>query len=226
MSALADSIRTSLRHASDPARAPAQQAYMKSAMPYLGVSVPLARRIARTAARSVPDADAILTAVRELWDVAAASEPHYREERYAAMALLAIPAMRDDPRMLATIEHMVRTGRWWDYTDELAHRVADELDERPEATAAIVRRWASDDDLWMRRIAIIAQLGRKDRVDRMLLADVLAPNLDDPEFFIRKAIGWALRDLARADPEWVRGYAQEHALSPLSRREALKHLGS
>ena len=68
------------------------------------------------------------------------------------------------------------------------------------------------------------QLGRRDRVDRELLADLIRPNLSDREFFIRKAIGWALREYARIDPEWVRTYAATHDLSPLSRREALKHL--
>jgi len=78
--------------------------------------------------------------------------------------------------------------------------------------------------MWIRRIAIISQMGRRDRVDRDLLAQVIAPNLGDSEFFIRKAIGWALREYARVEPDWVRQYADTHDLSPLSRREALKHL--
>ncbi len=92
--------------------------------------------------------------------------------------------------------------------------------------AELVRAWSVDDDLWMRRIAIISQLGRRDRVDATLLADVIAPNLGDPEFFIRKALGWALREYARVAPEWVRHYVTTHDLSPLSRREAMKHLHS
>ena len=79
-------------------------------------------------------------------------------------------------------------------------------------------------DLWLRRLAILSQLGRRDRVDLALLADVIEPNTADPEFFIRKAIGWALREVARVDPAWVRTFVEEHELSPLSRREALKHL--
>ena len=128
------------------------------------------------------------------------------------------------PHTVPLIEHMVRTGRWWDVTDELAHRVSDLLDADPVRTGALVRDWSTDDDLWLRRLAIIAQLGRRADLDRDLLADVIEQNADDREFFLRKAIGWALRDAARSDPEWVRAFVAAHELSPLSVREAAKHL--
>ena len=210
-----------MRGAADPARAPGQQAYMKSDMPFLGVAVPDARRIARAAARAshMTDAARLRDEAFALWD-----DAEYREERYAAMTLLGVSAASADLSVVPLIEHMVRTGRWWDYTDDLAHRMAELLDRSPDAAAAVVRRWSTDEDLWMRRISIISQLGRSDRVDRELLAAVIAPNIADREFFIRKAIGWALREVARVDPDWVRAYVAAHELSPLSRREALKHL--
>jgi 3-methyladenine DNA glycosylase AlkD len=91
----------------------------------------------------------------------------------------------------------------------------------------VVRSWSVDPDLWLRRASIICQLGFKDRTDPELLSEVIIPNLSDREFFIRKGIGWALREYARTDPDWVRAFVSEHdaAISPLSRREALKHLG-
>ncbi|MFT4230018.1 MAG: DNA alkylation repair protein [Microbacterium sp.] len=219
MRALVDEIRAGLRAAADPARAQGQQAYMKSEMPFLGVTVPDARRIARAAAKGVTDAGVLRAAARTLWD-----EASHREERYAAEALLATKPVDGHLAAVPLIEHMVRTGRWWDFTDELAHRVAALHDRHPTDTAALARGWSTDSDLWMRRLAILSQLGRGARLDRDLLADLLEPNLADAEFFIRKAIGWALRECARVDPEWVREYAASHALSPLSRREALKHL--
>lgn len=219
MTRLVDDIRANLRAHADPARAAGQQAYMKSTMAFLGVPVPQARRVARTAGRSVQDAAELRAAARTLWD-----DAEHREERYAAMALLALRHAEGDLASVPLIEHMVRTGQWWDITDELAHRVAVLLDRHPAETAALVRAWSTDDDFWMRRVAIISQLGRRDRVDRDLLADAIAPNLGDREFFIRKAIGWALREYARVAPDWVRAYAGSHPLSPLSRREALKHL--
>jgi 3-methyladenine DNA glycosylase AlkD len=218
---LVTTIRQALRDAAQPERAPAQQAYMKSAMPFLGVSVPVVRRIARSAAKAsdVRDGDDLRDAARMLWDDAA-----HREERYAAMALLAVGDASADHAVVPLVEHMVRTGRWWDYTDELAHRLASLHDSDPFPTAALAREWSVDEDRWIRRIAIISQLGRRDRLDPDLLAAVIEPNRGDGEFFIRKAIGWALREYARVDPEWVRDYVDHHPLSPLSRREALKRL--
>ncbi len=123
------------------------------------------------------------------------------------------------------IEHLATTGAWWDHVDDLAHRIAELHDAHPSETAVIVRRWSTDADLWLRRLAIISQLGRRDRVDPALLTRVIEPNIADREFFIRKAIGWALREYARIEPEWVRTFVAEHDdLSGLSKREALKHL--
>ena len=91
--------------------------------------------------------------------------------------------------------------------------------------ATVVRRWSVDDDMWLRRTAILSQLGSGLRTDRVLLTDVIEANAASTEFFHRKAIGWALRDLAWKDPEWVDAFVAAHpGLSGLSRREALKNL--
>jgi 3-methyladenine DNA glycosylase AlkD len=118
------------------------------------------------------------------------------------------------------------TGAWWDLVDELTRPVGAVLRAVGPPAASVVRAWSTDDDLWLRRAAILCQLGARAGTDRVLLADCIAPNLADREFFIRKAIGWALRDLARTDPVWVAAYvrAAGDRLSPLSRREATKHL--
>lgn len=195
---------------------------MRSAMPFLGVRVPQVRRLVRTLVRDlgIRDPAVLATAARELWDDAT-----HREERYAAAALLGLPPLEGDLGLVPFHEHVARTGAWWDHVDEAAHRIADLHDAHPEETATVVVRWSTDDrSLWVRRLAIISQLGRKDRVDLDLLATVLEPNLADREFFIRKAVGWSLREAAKVHPDWVRAYAAGHELSPLSRREALKHL--
>ncbi|MET0931517.1 MAG: DNA alkylation repair protein, partial [Aeromicrobium sp.] len=176
----------------------------------------------RSASRSHPPLtlDELQTAVRTLWD-----EAGFREERYAAAELLAGPLGAGRLELVPLYEHLATTGAWWDHVDDLAHRIADLHDAHPIETAVTVRDWSTADDLWLRRLAIISQLGRKDRLDADLLAEVIEPNLADREFFIRKAIGWALREHARADPDWVRAYVEDHPdLSNLSRREALKHL--
>jgi len=221
MDDLVTSIRRSLREHADPDVAPGQQAYMKSAMPFLGVRVPEVRRITKAAARSNPptDLDELERSARLLWD-----EATHREERYAATALTALRLAKGRLELLPLYEYIAVTGAWWDHVDDVAHRIADLHDAHPEPTAVEVRRWATSDDMWLRRLAILSQLGRRDRVDRDLLVEMIEPNVADPEFFIRKAIGWALREVARVDPGWVQAFADAHELSPLSRREALKHL--
>ncbi|OJU40446.1 MAG: DNA alkylation repair protein [Microbacterium sp. 69-10] len=217
---LVDGIRAELREIADPALAPGQQAYMKSTMPFLGVRVPAVRALVRRLAKGETDAALLKASALALW-----REAHAREERYAALALMALPALRGDAATLPVHEEMIRSGAWWDYVDEVAHRLRDLLDADPERFALEMRIWADDEDFWVRRAAIICQLGRKDATDRDLLEYAILTNIDDDEFFIRKAIGWALRDLGKSDPDWVRAFAEQHPLSPLSRREALKHLG-
>lgn len=218
---IANAIRLRLRESGDPERAAGQQAYMKSEMPFHGVGVPQVRQITLAAARRITEPDDIRAAALQLWDSAT-----HREERYAGIALVAVPQVRGQIANIALIEHMARTGQWWDFIDELAHRVTELLDAHPVEATALVRRWSTDDNFWMRRLAILSQLQRYARVDTDLLADVIEPNRTDKEFFIRKAIGWALRDYARAAPDWVRDYVETHELSPLSKREAMKRLRS
>lgn len=219
---LLTAIRDDLRDAADAERAPRMQAYMKSSMPCRGVPMQAVRSITKAAVRTHPllTLDALATAVRTLWDEAA-----FREERYAASALLATKIAIGRLELVPLYEHLATTGAWWDHVDDLAHRIAALHDAHPSETAAIVRRWSTGADMWLRRLAIISQLGRKDRVDPALLAEVIEPNIADREFFIRKAIGWALREYARVEPEWVRSFVADHDnLSGLSKREALKHL--
>lgn len=216
---LVTGIREALHDAAEPGIALGQQAYMKSVMPFEGVRVPTVRRLTRAQVRGEQDPAVLLETAKRLWD-----EAGFREERYAALAVLGVGLLRADRALLPMIEHVVRTGQWWDFTDEVVHRVADLLAAHTPEMSFVIRTWSADDDLWMRRLAIIAQLGRRDALDRVLLEDVIVPNLGDPEFFIRKAIGWALRDAARTDPDWVRTFVAAHPLSPLSAREALRRL--
>lgn len=197
---------------------------MKSAMPFLGVRVPDVRKITRALATSQPpaDLDDLEASVLELWDNAT-----HREERYAAAELTRLKMAKGRVSLMPLYEHMAVTGAWWDHVDEIAHRIADLHDAHPVHTAHDVRRWSTSDDMWLRRLSIISQLGRRDRVDTELLTEVIEPNMSDTEFFIRKAIGWALRDFAKVDPDWVRTFVaeREDQLSGLSKREALKHVG-
>ena len=220
-----DSVIAALRDAADPVRAPQQQAYMKSDMPYFGVSVPDCRRIAAAVFRAhpLPDAGAWEAAILDLWRRAGR-----REERYAAIGLLHFKRYAGwlEPARLPMVEEMVVTGAWWDYVDAIAGRgMGAMLAAHPRPVKAALREWAKDDDIWKRRTAILAQLKAKGETDTALLADAIRPSIGDPEFFLRKGIGWALREYSKTDPAWVSAFVEAHpGLSALSRREALKHL--
>jgi 3-methyladenine DNA glycosylase AlkD len=123
---------------------------------------------------------------------------------------------------------MVVTGAWWDVVDAVAaHLLGELLRKETRTMRREILAWARCGDLWKRRSAILCQLGSRERTDVALLHACIGPSLDSREFFLRKAIGWALRQHARTDPVGVRRYVAENAdrLSGLSRREATKHLG-
>ena len=127
---------------------------------------------------------------------------------------------------LPLYEEMVVSGAWWDLVDDVAtHKLRELVDDRPAEMAAHMRAWSRDPNLWKRRSSIICQIKRKEATDLALLRDCIEHNLGDPDFFIRKAIGWALRDLAWTDLDTVEEFVARRAgrLSPLSRREALKN---
>ncbi|HEY6740785.1 MAG TPA: DNA alkylation repair protein [Lapillicoccus sp.] len=225
---LVDTIRAELARHADPARAAGQQRYMKSTIPYRGLTSPqltaVLRPILADPGFRIVDRDGWEATIRTLWD-----EVAYREEWYAAIALARHRTYRPwvDSESMPLWRHLVVTGAWWDVVDEVAtHLVRDVLEDSPDVEGLRLRKWAVDDDPWLRRTAIICQVGRKDRLDEALLADAIEPNLADRDFFLRKAIGWALRDHARIAPDWVRAFVDAHAgeLSGLSRREATRHL--
>lgn len=218
------SVRDGLAPLADPDRAAGQAAYLKTDEPMLGVRVPDVRRVARAAAKTAgfTSTDEVIAATSTLWDGA-----RNREERRAAIGLLLAPVVKQfvTPAVMDSVHHMVVTGAWWDLVDELVRVQLIVRDHDRAGEDARMRRWARDADMWVRRYAILHQLQAKETTDAGLLADVIDPNLGDGEFFIRKSIGWALRDYARTAPDWVRAFVAERPeMSALSRREATKHL--
>jgi 3-methyladenine DNA glycosylase AlkD len=226
--ALVDAVRRELRAAADPAKAGGMQAYMKSELPFHGVQAPAQRRIFKAvfADHPVGSFDAWRATVLLLW-----REATHREERYAAIALASdrrYRAHRTSLDALPLYQELIVTGAWWDLVDPVAtHPVAELLAERGPPVSAALLGWSRAPDRWLRRAAIICQVNAKAGTDLELLYACIEPNLTDRDFFIRKAIGWALRAYAWTDPDEVARYVHATAarLSPLSRREALKHLG-
>ena len=217
-------VRRGLAALGDAKKAPQMQAYMKSAMPFRGVPTPARVKLMKglLATHAPRDRETWESTVRALWDGAS-----HREERYAAIDLCAHRSARSwqDPATVPLYEHLIVDGAWWDHVDAVAiHLVGPILRGHPAEVAPTIRRWATDEDRWRRRAAVIVQNGARAETDTGLLTFAIEANADDGDFFLRKGIGWALREYAKTDPQWVWAFVAEHDLAPLSRREATKHL--
>jgi 3-methyladenine DNA glycosylase AlkD len=222
---LLSKIRRAFAREGDPERAKGMQAYMKSAMPFHGVSAPRMRAICKQVftEHEIAEASAWRADVLSLWRGA-----RFREERYAAIELTSDRRARPFHTMAALpmFEEMIVDGAWWDLVDTIAtHHLSAILANEPKPMRRTMLRWRRDADMWKRRSAILCQLPFKAKTDLALLYACIEPSLASREFFLRKAIGWALRSYAWTDPaevaRWVE--ANRARLSPLSVREALKN---
>ncbi len=218
-------VRHALAESGNPDKAAGMRAYMKSEIPFRGVQKPIRVKLLGQIFKShtISEQSDWRETVLELW-----RDAEYREERYAALDLAGARQYVDFRTFdtLPMFEEMVVTGAWWDYVDAIAsHRLRELLERYPKGMSRRMRSWSRDPDMWKRRSSIICQLARKGETDLDLLFDCIEPNLSHGDFFVRKAIGWALRDLAWTDLDTVEAYVREHEdqLSPLSRREALKN---
>jgi 3-methyladenine DNA glycosylase AlkD len=222
---LLQGLRAALLRVADPAKAPVMQAYMKSTMPYHGVPVPLMRAVCKQQFAQLDFSSSRLWRgnVLELW-----RQAEFREERYCALNLAAHRRAQDlhTPGVLSMYQEIIVSGAWWDYVDDCARQVGAMLQRWPQQIRPKMLQWSRSADMWKRRTSIICQLHFKQHTDLKLLYACIEPSLDSKEFFLRKAIGWALRQYAWTDPKEVKRYVRrcQARLSPLSQREALKNI--
>ena len=223
--ALLSQIDAALRPLADLAQAVPMRAYMLDQFAFLGIRATPRRQALRGLPRlNTWTAVDLLSAAEALWEM-----PE-REFQYAAVDLLAKHHRKLELASLPSLLQLVQRHAWWDTVDGLAGVVGDILLRARTRQPEVQRQmddWLGHPSLWVRRVAMLHQLGWKAQTDQARLfryALALAP---ETEFFIRKAIGWALRDHARTQPEAVRTFLADHAhvLSGLTRREAGKHLG-
>ncbi len=218
-------LRAEMAAEADPTRAAAQQAYMKSTMPYHGLRLAQVRAISKRvfAEERFETCAAGREQVLARWRGA-----KFREERYAALEMASARRATGcrGPDALPMFEEMITTGAWWDHVDGVAHLVGDMLRAHPRQLRPRMRAWSRDENMWKRRVSIICQVSFKKETDLKLLYANIEPNVADRDFFIRKAIGWALRSYAWTGPAEIARYVREHeqVLSGLSRREALKNV--
>lgn len=215
-------LRNALEPLADEANATQMAAYMKDQFPFLGIKAQDRRQAQRPTINALKGAtgDELVGFATACW-----LEPE-REFQYAAA-----DALRKHARALASvhldeIKALISTKAWWDTVDALAVHVVGPMVAADHALDDVMDQWIENDDLWLARTAILHQLMYKDDTDADRLFAYADKRAEDTEFFIRKALGWAMRQYARTNPEAVRRYvaANDDRLSGLTKREALKHL--
>ncbi|MEU6210710.1 DNA alkylation repair protein [Streptomyces sp. NPDC047023] len=225
-SALADTLLERLTAAypaaADPARAADMAAYMKDVAPFLGIPAPLRRELSRTVTKNTPrpSEDDCAALALGCWRL-----PH-REYHYFAVDYLRRHVGRCSSGILPVVRHLITTVPWWDTVDLLAAHTVGPLVAADPGLVPVMDDWIDGEDLWPVRTALLHQLGSKGATDAERLFRHCRRQAGHPDFFVRKAIGWALREYAKTDPGAVRAFvaAERSALSPLSVREALRNL--
>ena len=219
---LLDRLVTVFEGHRDTPRATRMAAYMRNLFPFLGIPTPARRALDREVRRGLP-----APTEAELGEVALAcwALPE-REYQYFAVDLVCRHIRVCSPAFLGTLERLITTRSWWDTVDGLASHAAGGLVQAHPELREDMDRWSEAGDFWLARTAILYQLGYKQRTDEPRLFRYCTRNAGSGEVFLRKAIGWALREYSKTDPAAVREYVAAHAgtLSGLSRREALKWL--
>jgi len=198
-------------------------AYMRDQFPFLGIKSPERRQVLSAFLKEagMPDGEDMAGVARVLWDL-----PE-REYQYSAIDILRRGQKRLGPAFVYDLEWLITTKSWWDTVDGLAGWIAGAIfSAYPEVGAEAVGRWRSQENIWLRRTTLLYQLHYKERTDAPLLFSLIEQNLADSEFFIQKAIGWALRDYSKTDETVVRDFVARTQLSPLAAREALKWLNN
>jgi 3-methyladenine DNA glycosylase AlkD len=209
-----------LKHA-NPRQAGPMRAYMRGQFDYLGIKSPQFRELMRQhyAQHGLPPLADLERILLDLWALP------QREFQYVATSLLARFDAQLPAGFIRTLEHLIVTKSWWDTVDSISTGTLGVLFRRyPKVRLRYLTKWRKSRDFWLRRACILFQLNYKTETDFALLCDIIRDNLGSKEFFINKAIGWALRQYTRVDPQAVRKFVAETPLRPLSAREALKWL--
>ena len=214
-----EELLENLKAVANPDDAGAMKAYMKNKFEFLGVKTPARRKLAKAFFKQQTDSVVDWNFINEAWNNL------YRELQYAALDYLESRKKLLTPSDLPRLKKLAQTKSWWDTIDSLDRLVGTIIVRFPE-TKEIILAWSRDEDIWLRRLAIDHQLLRKEETDTELLEKILANNLDQTEFFINKAIGWALRDYSKTNPDWVRAFIERHQteMAALSIREGSKYL--
>jgi 3-methyladenine DNA glycosylase AlkD len=223
---LARGLAAELARHRNPKRAATEKAYLKSDLEFLGVDLPTQRALVRKVKRRFPDLDrsALLRVVGQLWRT-----PTFETRLTAVLLLEAFEAVLLPPDMLL-LERLIRESRTWALVDELAIAITGPLVERHPSLTRGLDRWSRHPDFWLRRSSMLALLGplRRGEGDFRRFAGYADRMLEEPQFFIRKAIGWVLRETSKRRPNLVYRWIRPRAgrASGVTLREAVKYLSA
>jgi 3-methyladenine DNA glycosylase AlkD len=217
------SLKSLFEQNANSAQAGPMRKYMRDQFEYLGIKTPQSAALMKEfiTEHGLPPLDRLDVISRELWSLP------QREFQYAAVGLMGKLENKLEPEFITTTEYLLVTKSWWDTVDALAgHAVGTQFKRSPVVKEKYLKKWRKSDNFWLRRTTLLFQLGYKEETDFDLLCEIIKENLGSDEFFINKAIGWALRQYAHTDPAPVKKFVKAMKdLHSLSRREALKNIG-
>lgn len=196
------------------------KAYLKDKFEFLGIKAPLRKELQKDILSNIDkkapiDKDLVIF----LWN------QEYREFQYLAIDYLIKKKKMLEKEDIEFLEELIITKSWWDTVDLIdSHLVGEICKMHPELIESHILNWSKSENLWLRRTSILYQLKYKEKVDIDVLSNVICSNLNDTDFFIKKAIGWILREYSKTNTLWVKDFVENHNLSPLSKREASKYL--
>lgn len=205
----------------DAERAEAMAAYMKHNFTYYGIKSPIRKAITSDFFKSFKylEMSEIEKGVREMWS------KNEREWHYAALDFLVLHKKKWNEKSIQLFEYLLLRHSWWDSVDPLAaHMVGGYFKKYPENRLSILDKWMNSGNMWLQRVCLIYQLGYKKETDVEYLREAILQLNQSKAFFIQKAIGWALRQYAKVDPEFVLRFVDVNELKPLSKREAIKNI--
>ena len=205
--------------AANPQKAIAMEAYMRNQFKFLGIRAPERKILTRDFLKTIDRATIDWEFVQQCW------EKDEREFQYLAIAYLTKVKQRLTVEDIPRLRQLIVTKSWWDTIDSLDKFVGYVALHHPTVEATLLD-WSTDDNIWLRRVAIDHQILRKEQTNPVLLEKIICHNFGQNEFFINKAIGWSLRDYSKTNPEWVKTFIARHQdqMAPLSIREASKYI--
>ena len=223
MEAYLQTLKTLFEQQANAENAVPMKKYMRNQFEFLGIKSPKQKALVKqfVAENGLPELSQMDNLVRELW-----SWPE-REYQYVALALLDKLQKRLTPDSVPLLENLITTKSWWDTVDSIAiHNVGKLLKQYPEIRDAVIAPWRNSENFWLRRTTLLFQLSYKAATDEALLFVLVEENRESTEFFIQKAMGWALREYSKTSPRAVQIFVANTELPSLSQREALKWMKS